>query len=117
MVPEFSAKTRGGKACGLPCRHRRICHGSDGRRWFKPAKDVPSRWFPRDELDTDSYAFDVLHGEKDRSRIVRIGADAWFNRSEARRYEIFEETIRIGANDILTLLTLNVPKMLEEWSR
>jgi hypothetical protein len=94
-----------------------ISHAAHGRKWFKPAKDIPSRWFPRDELDTDSYAFDVLHGEKDRSRIVRIGADAWFNRSEARRYEIFEETIRIGANDILTLLTLNVPKMLEEWSR
>jgi hypothetical protein len=94
-----------------------VCHAAHGRKWFKPAKDIPSPWFPRDDLDADSYAFDVLHGEKDRSRIVKIGADAWFNRSEARRYEIFEETLRISASEILTILTLNVPKMLEEWSR
>jgi hypothetical protein len=94
-----------------------ICHGSNGRRWFKPAKDVPSRWFPRDDLDPDSYAFDVLFGENDRSRIVKIGADAWFDRSEAKRYEIFEETLRVGASETLTLLTLNVPEMLEEWRR
>jgi hypothetical protein len=89
-----------------------ICHASKGRKWFKSAKDVPSRWFPRDDLDPDSYAFDVLSGEKDRSRIVKIGADAWFDRSEANRYEILEETLRIGGGEILTLLTLNVPKML-----
>jgi hypothetical protein len=94
-----------------------ICHASNGRRWFKSAKDIPSRWFPRDDLDADSYAFDVLFGQEDRSRIVKMGAAAWFDRSEANRYEIFEETIRIGGNEILTLLTLNAPKMLEEWSR
>ena len=94
-----------------------ICHASNRRKWFKPAKHIPSRWFPRDDLDSDSYAFDCLFGDKDRSRIVKIGADAWFDRSEASRYEIFEETIRISGDEILTLLTLNVPKMLEEWSR
>jgi hypothetical protein len=94
-----------------------ICHASSGRKWFKPSKDIPSRWFPRGDLDADSYAFDILYGEEDRSRIVKIGADAWFDRSEANRYEILEETLRIGGGEILTLLTLNVPKMLEEWSR
>jgi len=93
-----------------------ICHTAKGRKWFKAAADVPSRWFPRDDLDADSYAFDVLHREEDRSRTVKIGADAWFDRSEASRYEISEETIRVGAGKILTLLTLNVPKMLEDWT-
>ena len=83
---------------------------------FKAAADVPSRWFPRDDLDADSYAFDVLHREEDRSRIVKIGADAWFERNEASRYEIFEETIRVGASEILTLLTLSAPELLDDWS-
>jgi hypothetical protein len=82
-----------------------VCYAAHGRKWFKPAKDVPSRWFPRDDLDADSYAFDVLFGDKDRSCIVKIGADVWSNRSEARRYEIFEETLRLGVSEILTLLT------------
>jgi hypothetical protein len=94
-----------------------ICHASNGRKWFKPARDIPSRWFPRDDLDAGSYAFDILYREEDRSRIVKIGADAWFDRSEASRYEIFEETIRVGAGEILTLLALNVTEMLEDWSR
>jgi hypothetical protein len=93
-----------------------ICHTSKGRKWFKAAADVPSRWFPRDDLDADSYAFDVLHRDEDRSRIVKIGADAWFERNEASRYEIFEETIRVGASEILTLLTLSAREMIEEWS-
>ena len=94
-----------------------ICHALNGRKWFKLAKDMPSRWFPRDDLDANSYAFDVLFGDKDRSRIVKMGAAAWFDRSEAGRYEIFEETIRIGVGEILTLLTFSAPKMLEDWSR
>jgi hypothetical protein len=94
-----------------------ICHALKGRKWFKPSKDIPSRWFPRDDLDADSYAFDILNGEEDRSRIVKIGADAWFDRSEAGRYEIFEETIRVGASEILILLTLSAPEMLDDWTR
>jgi hypothetical protein len=30
--------------------------------WFTRGPDVPSRWFPRDNLDADSFAFGVLHG-------------------------------------------------------
>jgi Zn-dependent peptidase ImmA (M78 family) len=37
-----------------------VCHGHDGRRWFKRPPCVPDRWFPRDELDKDSFAFDLL---------------------------------------------------------
>ena len=93
-----------------------ICHAAKGRKWFKAAANVPARWFPRDDLDADSCAFDVLHREEDRSRIAKIGADAWFERNEASRYEIFEETIRVGASEILTLLTLSAPEMLDDWS-
>jgi hypothetical protein len=93
-----------------------ICHTAKGRKWFKAAADVPSRWFPRDDLDADSYAFDVLRRTEDRSRVVKIGADAWFDRNEASRYEIFEETIRVGASEILTLLTLSAHEMLDDRS-
>src|SRR3546814_5809852 len=56
-----------------------VCHGPNGRRWFKRGPAIPDRWFPRDEIDSDSDALDVLHGTKDRTRRSLIGADAWFD--------------------------------------
>src|SRR3546814_7062461 len=28
-----------------------VCHGPNGRRWFKRGPAIPDRWFPRDEID------------------------------------------------------------------
>jgi hypothetical protein len=94
-----------------------VCHNQSGRRWFRRGPRVPDRWFPRQDLDADSYAFDVLNRDKDRSHVALMPASAWFERSEADRYELHEETIRIGGDEILTLLTIDDDGMTEEWSR
>ena len=76
---------------------------------------VPERWFPQEALDADSYAIDVLYGRKpDNSHPRKIGADAWFDRREAERYEVFEESVRAGPTEVLCLLNLTDPGMLEE---
>ncbi len=46
----------------------------------------------------------------------KIPADAWFDRSEAQRYDVHEQTIRTGDDEILTLVLMRDPKMLEEWN-
>jgi len=89
-----------------------ICHGKNGRKWFKRSTDIPRRWFPKYELDVDSFAFEALYGNKDQARPQKIGADAWFDRREAERYDIFEHSIQSG-NDSLTLLILENEDMLE----
>ena len=62
-----------------------VCHSSLRRKWFTRGPDVPSRWFPRDNLDSDSFAFGVLRGgQPDDSMPRRIGAEAWFDRWEAQ---------------------------------
>lgn len=94
-----------------------VCHNQSGRRWFRRGPLVPDRWFPRDDLDADSYAFDVMFKDKDRSHSALMPAAAWFDREEADRYELYEETIRLSANEILTMLTLKDDGMMEEWSR
>ena len=59
--------------------------------------DVSSRWFPRDNLDADSFAFGILHGGwPDDTVPRRIGAEAWFDRWEAQKYEVHEQTVRTG---------------------
>lgn len=91
-----------------------VCHTGAGRKWFARGPDVPERWFPRQDLDSDSYAMEVLFGEPQRSRRVRIGADAWFDRRDAERFEIFEQTVQIGDNEVLSLLVFNDDEMLED---
>lgn len=93
-----------------------ICHGPEGRKWFTRSPDVPERWFPQEHLDSESFAFDLLFGRGDEQRQPRlIGADAWFDRPEAQRYELHEQSVRTAADEILTILLLSDGDMLEEW--
>jgi len=92
-----------------------VCHGSNGRRWFTRSPDVPTRWFPGDQLDPEGFAIDVLFGKKGDDRTPRkIGADAWFDRREAGRYEVHEQSIRTADDEILTLVLLSDTEMLED---
>lgn len=91
-----------------------VCHEKQGRSWFVRAPDVPEKWFPRADLDPESYAFDILFGGKpDDHHVHKIGADAWFDRWEAERYEVQEQTVRIPGDKTLTLITITDAKMLD----
>jgi len=93
-----------------------VSHGPQGRRWFTRAHDVPQRWFPRAELDSESFAFGILFGSSADDHMPRkIGADAWFDRRDADQFEIQEQTVRVANDEILTLLLITEPRMLEDW--
>lgn len=89
-----------------------ICHGKGGRRWFKRRAGVPDHWFPRENLDASSPAFAVLFGDADRLRPQVVGADSWFDRRDAARFRLTEQSVKAHGGDILTLLTLTDPAML-----
>jgi hypothetical protein len=92
-----------------------VCHGQKGRRWFLRPPCVPDRWFPRDDLDRESYAFETLFGSKvEQTHPRKIGADAWFDRREAERYEMLEHTFPLPNDEVLTLLTFTDGEMMEE---
>lgn len=92
-----------------------VCHGPKGRKWFTRSPEIPDRWFPQDTLDPESFAFGILFGKQPSDAIPRkIPADAWFDRPEAQRYEVQEQTIRTADDEILTLVLFRDPKMLEE---
>jgi hypothetical protein len=44
----------------------------------------------------------------------KIGADAWFDRRGAEEYEVQEQTIRSGPDEVLTLILITDPDMLED---
>ena len=92
-----------------------ICHSQERREWFTRSPLVPDRWFPQEALDPGSPAFDVLFGGRsDTSFPQKINADAWFDRHDASWYELREQTVRISADRILTLLLIDDERMLEE---
>ncbi len=92
-----------------------VCHGLNGRKWFTRAPSVPARWFPQDVLDVESFAFGVLFGgNSDDPMPRRIGADAWFDRREAERFEVHEQTMRTGPDEVITLVLLHESGMLSE---
>lgn len=92
-----------------------ICHSTSGRRWFRRAACIPERWFPRQDLDHETFAFTALFGGKpDTGGPRRIPAEAWFDGLEARHFDVFEETFQVAKDQICTVLFINDPKMLRE---
>lgn len=90
-----------------------VCHGPRGRKWFTRSPDIPERWFPQEQLDSESFAFSLLFGQGPEEAQPRlIGADAWFDRSEAQRYELHEQSIRTSSDEILTILLVSDERML-----
>lgn len=89
-----------------------ICHNQLSRRWFVRSPLVPGRWFPRDELQPESSAMDVLYGKITESRLRCVPATAWFDSYEANRHEVWEQSRKTGADEVLTLLLFKDPKML-----
>ena len=92
-----------------------VCHRLDGRRWFVRSPDVPTRWFPREDLDPESYAFGLLHGsDAEQASPRKIGAQSFFDRHEADRYEIQEQSFRVSDDEIVTILSITDDEMLED---
>ncbi len=91
-----------------------VCHTASGRKWFYRSHDIPDRWFPRDKLDSESYAIDVLRGNDNHNNRMPISAEVWFDRRDAEKYKLYEETVRTTDDEILTLLIVEDGEMLEE---
>ncbi len=90
-----------------------ICHAPTGRQWFKLSKDIPRRWFPKNELDAYSFAMDALYKGSIQRMPSKIGAESWFDRFDADRYDIYEHSKKFG-NVVYTLLTIEDDEMLDD---
>lgn len=91
-----------------------VCHGSNGRKWFRRSSDVPQRWFPSDEIGPNSDALSVLYGKQKVSKRGLISATEWFDRSEAGHYDIIEQSFQCIQGEVLTLLIFTDDRMLNE---
>ena len=68
---------------------------------------IPQWWFPRNELDPDSFAFDMLlKGQGESTYPRKVGAGAWFDFSRCERFEIQEQSFLLPNQRTLTVLTI-----------
>lgn len=95
-----------------------IYHGPQGRRWFNRSSMVPKRWFPLRQLDSDSYAYDLLQDAdaKMPSGPSKMDAAAWFDLGNGEDYEVLEESVRV-LDGVLTVLAFEDAAMLESRDR
>lgn len=88
-------------------------YSSDGLNWFKRSKSVGERWFLQRTLDPQSNAYDILHkGARDDISLSLMDADTWFDTEGADRYELAEQSFRVGDDEVMTLLVLKSEYMM-----
>jgi len=84
-----------------------VCHGKYGRHWFRRTNMVPQWWFPREDLDVQTFAFEILHNGGGEDTFPRKnGAGAWFDFKNVDRYEIHEQSFALPNEEVLTILTI-----------
>lgn len=89
------------------------CYNARGvLRWRKAAEDVPPRWWLRQQLDEDSFAYELLHNGKSHPSPGKQPAEVWFENMDADQYEMSECCMPSWAGEIMVLLYLG-PKMLD----
>lgn len=92
-----------------------VAHGPNGRRWFVRSKSLARRWFPGDALDSQSSAYDILHGQAEDDRFMStIEADTWFDVPWARDLEIGEQSFRTAPDEVMTLIVAKSESMLAD---
>ncbi len=83
-----------------------VCVEQGRRKWFRRAKDISNAWFPKDSPDPESYAFDLsFDPNKAATGPRKVGADAWFDRYNADRFDLVEDSVRVG-DQVYSLLIL-----------
>ncbi|MEO1607014.1 MAG: ImmA/IrrE family metallo-endopeptidase [Pseudomonadota bacterium] len=88
-------------------------YSRDGLNWFKRSKSVGERWFLRRTLDQQSNPYDILHKcARDDISLSLMDADTWFETEGADRYELCEQSFRVGDDEIIALLVLKSEYMM-----
>lgn len=81
------------------------CYGRGGRRWFARSQTVKKSWFPNDDLSAETSTFNILHRSASQALPAKTASAAtWFGRWDASRFELVEESFRVAASEVLTLL-------------
>ncbi len=93
-----------------------VCHTAKKRKWFRRPDFIPEHWFPREDIDHDSYAFNVLYGSETQSPRRMMPSEAWFDnwKVQDKGFHVFEETRQVTSGEILTLIVFKDEEMISD---
>ncbi len=96
-----------------------ICHGPQGREWFRKSGSWPDNWIPKKSLDHNADAFDLIFGHANAqvSRSI-CSANIYFNGNDADRFDVWTNTVLTGnraspERKTLTLIIVKSPEMMD----
>ena len=73
-----------------------VCHSQTGRRWLRRPPSIKGFWFPKEDLDPESPAFDLLfRGGREAAFPVKLVPKHAFDFRGADRYEIQEQSFSL----------------------
>lgn len=81
-----------------------VCNGKQSRRWQFRGADVPSVIQLRDAPGGYTNASDLLCGKTDKAQPENIQASDWVTHPQSRYYSIYEDSIKITDDLVLSLL-------------
>ena len=87
------------------------CYTAKGLRWHKAASDIPKRWWLHNQLDDDSFAYELLNSGKQTLGGRKQPAEVWFENDDADQYEVVEHCMPSKSGEALVLIYLT-EKML-----
>lgn len=91
-----------------------VRHSRSGKVWHFPSPRIPHSWSPKKDLGRESSAFEMVFGApREQPTPRKIGAHIWFDRRDAERYQITEQSFAVGDGEVVTLLTLD-SRMLDD---
>ncbi|RKT34762.1 uncharacterized protein DUF955 [Roseovarius halotolerans] len=92
-----------------------VAYGKDGRHWFVRSKSIAEIWFPKDRLDEESGAYDILYGAAQDDRFMStVEGDTWFDVEWADQIELGEQSFRTQENEVVSLLVARSKRMLAD---
>jgi Zn-dependent peptidase ImmA (M78 family) len=91
-----------------------LVYSKEGRVWFRGSKEIDGQFWPEKTLDEYSFAFDLIHGKRSGVAKGTVEADTWINHPRASWYEIYESSMMLSSDRVLSLLWWKTDKMIED---
>jgi Zn-dependent peptidase ImmA (M78 family) len=78
-------------------------YDAEGLRWFLATPDIPRRWYLKQKLDEDSFAYTLLTSGKEETGHRKSSAETWFTNTDGDDYEVREHSVAMGS-EVLTMI-------------
>jgi Zn-dependent peptidase ImmA (M78 family) len=91
-----------------------VVHSTNGLEWHRATQGIDGRFWPCKQLDSSSFAYDLLRGAQTGLCHGLVDADVWINHPRAAQYEVIESSVLTSPDRVLTLLWWKNERMIQD---